>query len=416
MAVTKKPKKEKKIPEFVYPETYYQFLYKIRTAWTGYDIPVRVCVNELYLEAYLRPTDNASTEDEVLNRSKKVTLAYLHTNVPDEITVGLRNIYPTGRKVLQFNKDQLSDCIIADSKLPKTYIPKPNITVSLINTLFESIFPACRFTMDEVCCMLGLDFLDQAEQAVVKPIIVQELGKYKQDKEKRYCLITHEWKQSFLYKKKMELLPVANSITELKEIYKDCTLCHLGTKRKARGSPVVFGRGKDSKLDLFLIGEAPGTQEERDGIPFNPVAPAGSILDKVMKAVGIDQADCWISNSVICRPAPEEGEKGENGKPDSESIDYCNARLKNEIAILQPKVVVLLGSVAYRAFYGKDIEHITKNVGWADQNGSIKTYVLLHPSYIARQLSFAQKDEVKTADIKQEYLNHWLEIKKAITQ
>jgi DNA polymerase len=263
--------------------------------------------------------------------------------------------------------------------------------------------------------MLGLDFLDQAEQDTIKPIIVQELGKYKQDKEKRYCLITHEWKQSFLYKKKMELLPVANSIAELKEIYKDCTLCHLGTKRKTRGSPVVFARGKDSKLDLFLIGEAPGTQEERDGIPFNPVAPAGGILDKVMKAVGIDQADCWISNSVICRPAPEEGEKGENGKPDAESIDYCNARLKNELAILQPKVVVLLGSVAYRAFYGKDIEQITKNVGWADQNGSIKTYVLLHPSYIARQLSFAQKDETKTAEIKQEYLNHWLEIKKAIT-
>jgi uracil-DNA glycosylase family 4 len=88
-------------------------------------------------------------------------------------------------------------------------------------------------------------------------------------------------------------------------------------------------------------------QEEKTGITFFPEAPAGGVLFKVMSAVNISQADCYITNSVLCRPEPDTGANTQNGKPEQEHIAACSSRLKMELLITGAKVVVLLGAYAY---------------------------------------------------------------------
>lgn len=394
----KKVKKQEPVPNF-----YYQYLYKLRTKWIGYDMPVRVKYNDYYVEAYIRPTKNAKTDEEVADQKIIVDFAFLFTNRTNTVEVSLIDVYPSRRSLLRFNKDTLEVSDI-NTGLIDNYqiIPyKEEDTPKRLEKLLTDVFKEFEFTKEELCSLLGVENIED-----------KLLEQYKSDN-KKYCLLTSKLSSCYIAKKKIMNIPTAHSIPELKQKYTNCTLCELGQKRAERNTQVVFGRGNESSADLFLIGEAPGAQEERDGIPFNPLAPAGSTLQAVITAAGIDPSKIWISNSVLCRPLPKEGMHGENGKPDAKSISICNTRLKNELAILKPKVVVLLGTYAYQAYFGREIENITKNTGWIPTS-NMKVYLLSHPSYIARQISFAQKEPDKVVSIKKEYLNHFLEIKKEL--
>lgn len=398
-----KTRKKAKKPETVLNH-YYQYLYKLRTKWIGYDMPVRVKCGNYFIEAYIRPTKNAKTDEEIYSQKIFVDFAFLFTNRTNTIEVNLTDIYPSARNLYRFNKDilELSDI---NTNLPDSYkLTPPDISLipGLLDQALTNIFKEFEFTKEELCSLLGVTELDDK---LLEPYKTENI---------KHCLITSKILPSFLAKKKVMTIPIANSIAELKEKYRDCTLCELGQKRSERNCQVVFGRGDSLSPDLFFIGEAPGVQEERDGIPFNPLAPAGGVLQAVMTAAGINTNKIWISNSVLCRPLPKEGMPGENGKPDFKSINICNSRLKNELVILRPRIVVLLGGYAYQAYFGKEIENITKNVGWAITSNNTKVYVLSHPSYIARQLSFAQKDPDRVTQIKQEYLNHFLKIKEEL--
>ncbi|MFQ5526803.1 MAG: uracil-DNA glycosylase [Thermoanaerobaculia bacterium] len=111
-----------------------------------------------------------------------------------------------------------------------------------------------------------------------------------------------------------------------------CTQCRLS---KARNS-VVFGSGNPD-ADLMFIGEGPGAEEDRQGLPF--VGPAGELLTKIIRAIELDREDVYIANVVKCRPP-------RNRDPEPDEAAACRGFLENQVELIQPKVIVALGRVA----------------------------------------------------------------------
>ena len=120
-----------------------------------------------------------------------------------------------------------------------------------------------------------------------------------------------------------------------------CTRCALAETR----TQVVYGVG-DPGADLMFIGEAPGFNEDRQGIPF--VGAAGQLLNKLLAETGIDRTDVYISNTVLCRPPG-------NRDPRPEETDACRPWLDERIDIVDPAVVVTLGNWATRYALGPNV-------------------------------------------------------------
>ena len=115
----------------------------------------------------------------------------------------------------------------------------------------------------------------------------------------------------------------------------ECTKCSLAVDR----NQPVFGTGSVN-ADLMFIGEGPGAEEDRLGIPF--VGRSGKLLDTLLlEEMNIDRSLCYISNVVKCRPP-------ENRDPKAEEVEACSPYLKKQLEIIEPKVIVTLGNFATR--------------------------------------------------------------------
>ncbi len=159
---------------------------------------------------------------------------------------------------------------------------------------------------------------------------------------------------------------------ELESTCKVCTGCTLCQTRHN----VVFGVGNRS-ADIMFIGEGPGEQEDLQGIPF--VGPAGQLLDQMLSIIDIDRTNCYIANIVKCRPPrnrdPEEGEQ-----------DACIEYLRNQIALVNPKVIVCLGRIAAKRLIDADFR-ITRDHGTWKQMGESWVTAIYHPSALLRDLN-----------------------------
>lgn len=121
-------------------------------------------------------------------------------------------------------------------------------------------------------------------------------------------------------------------LEELEEAIRKCTKCHLsGTRRNA-----VPGKGA-ADAEIMLIGEAPGRQEDVQGLPF--VGTAGKILDDCLGAVGMNRKEVYIANILKCRPPG-------NRDPEKDEIKICTSYLDRQIQYIIPKVIITLGNVA----------------------------------------------------------------------
>ncbi|RZP24113.1 MAG: uracil-DNA glycosylase [Candidatus Actinomarinales bacterium] len=154
---------------------------------------------------------------------------------------------------------------------------------------------------------------------------------------------------------------------------RSCVDCNLSTGR----TNVVVGRG-NGKAKLLIIGEGPGRNEDETGLPF--VGRAGKLLDKILDSVGIDSnQDAYISNIVKCRPP-------ENRKPSLEEIRACEHWLKEQIRLINPEIILLVGATAVQGILGVK-EGITKIRGsWIEENGMLYMPIF-HPSYLLRNPS-----------------------------
>jgi len=125
---------------------------------------------------------------------------------------------------------------------------------------------------------------------------------------------------------------LSGQIEDLEKDIRGCEKCGLSEKR----TQIVIGDGT-SEADILFIGEAPGRQEDKKGRPF--VGRAGKILDGLLEEIGLDREDVYITNIVLCRPP-------NNRDPEEEEIDRCTGYLDKHIKIVDPDVIVPLGSFA----------------------------------------------------------------------
>lgn len=149
----------------------------------------------------------------------------------------------------------------------------------------------------------------------------------------------------------------------------NCTLCDLSQSR----TKVVFGTGS-CQADLLIIGEAPGASEDAQGKPF--VGRAGMLLTSILKAIGFNREDVYITNILKCRPP-------QNRDPFPREIDCCTPYLKEQIALLNPRLMVAVGRVAAQ-FLLKTTETLGKLRGRQHQYGDIPLVITYHPAYLLR--------------------------------
>jgi DNA polymerase len=148
-----------------------------------------------------------------------------------------------------------------------------------------------------------------------------------------------------------------------------CTRCRLAEGRKS----VVFGSG-DPDADLMLIGEGPGAEEDRQGLPF--VGPAGELLTKIIQAIEMKREEVFIANVVKCRPPG-------NRDPQPDEVQACRGYLEKQISLVRPKVLVALGRVAAQALLGTE-SPIGQLRGRWHQAFGIPTMVTYHPAALLR--------------------------------
>ncbi|MBX3209670.1 MAG: uracil-DNA glycosylase [Labilithrix sp.] len=159
-----------------------------------------------------------------------------------------------------------------------------------------------------------------------------------------------------------------------------CTKCGLHATR----TNTVFSRG-NPEAKLCFVGEAPGADEDAQGVPF--VGRAGQLLDKMIQAMGLDPAkDVYVCNIIKCRPP-------ENRRPEPDEIATCIPYLHEQLALVEPKVIVALGNTSVGALLGTKLG-ITKVRGsWKLYRGKIPVMPTYHPSYLLR--SSPQQSEAK---------------------
>ena len=166
--------------------------------------------------------------------------------------------------------------------------------------------------------------------------------------------------------------PVARRV-RLEQIAQEvagCTRCALFQSR----SQTVFARG-NPESELMFVGEGPGAEEDAQGLPF--VGAAGQLLDKMIVAMGYAADDVYIANIVKCRPPS-------NRKPLPVEMETCEGYLHEQIALVQPKVIVALGATAVEGLL--KISGITRLRGtWRLYRGEVPVMPTFHPAYLLRQ-------------------------------
>ena len=152
---------------------------------------------------------------------------------------------------------------------------------------------------------------------------------------------------------------------------KNCSL-------KSSAANIVFSDG-NPKSKIMLVGEAPGSNEDQEGLPF--VGRAGALLDKMLASINLNRKNVYISNIINYRPP-------ENRRPTDEEVNRYMPFIKKHIEIINPKILVLLGSTAMNALIGNDIVISKARGKWIDkQFGSCKTSIIItfHPAFLMRQ-------------------------------
>ena len=150
----------------------------------------------------------------------------------------------------------------------------------------------------------------------------------------------------------------------------DCQECPLSKTR----TNIVFGEGS-ANADLFIIGEAPGAQEDATGRPF--VGKSGNLLTKMLSAININRKDVFISNVVKCRPP-------ENRNPYPEEVEKCIPNLYAQLDQIKPKVLLLLGKVPANSLLGLDDKMQDLRTKTHSFN-NIPTFITYHPSALLRR-------------------------------
>ena len=166
----------------------------------------------------------------------------------------------------------------------------------------------------------------------------------------------------------------AKKLEKLKKSISNIKNCEL----KKSATNIVFADG-NPKAKIMLIGEGPGSNEDLEGLPF--VGRAGALLDKMLASIDLNRKNVYITNVVNYRPP-------ENRRPTEKEIAKYLPYLKKHIEIINPKILVLLGSTALNALVGNEVVISKARGQWIEKHfGKCKTSVIItfHPAFLMRQ-------------------------------
>ncbi len=167
-------------------------------------------------------------------------------------------------------------------------------------------------------------------------------------------------------------LPAAEVVAELSAlaatvaVCRECKLCTTRTQ-------TVFASG-DPRARLMLVGEGPGAEEDKQGLPF--VGAAGELLNKILAAIGLPRDAVYVANIVKCRPPG-------NRDPEPDEVRACRGYLERQIDLVQPAVIVALGRIAAQELLGTDASLSRLRGDWHEVRG-IPVRVTYHPAALLR--------------------------------
>jgi DNA polymerase len=178
----------------------------------------------------------------------------------------------------------------------------------------------------------------------------------------------------------------AEALAAIRTDIGDCTRCKLHTMGRTQ---IVFGVG-NPEADLMFVGEAPGADEDVQGIPF--VGRAGQLLTKMIEAMGFRRDDVYIANVLKCRPPG-------NRNPEPDEIATCESFLFRQLETIQPKVVIALGAFAARTLLKTDAPISRLRGRVFDYRGGAKLIPTFHPSFLLRSPGYKREawEDLKTA-------------------
>src|ERR671933_2470026 len=185
-------------------------------------------------------------------------------------------------------------------------------------------------------------------------------------------------------------LPERRTLKDLREAAAGCRGCHLWRN----ATQTVFGEGL-KRARVMLVGEQPGDREDRAGRPF--VGPAGRELDRGLEAAGIDRGDAYVTNVVKHFKFEERGRRRLHATPKRFEIDACRPWLDEELRIVAPQALVLLGATAAKAILGSSFRVSKQRGELLDSELAPIVSATIHPSAILRAPDDETRQEERTA-------------------
>lgn len=174
-----------------------------------------------------------------------------------------------------------------------------------------------------------------------------------------------------------DFIPEGASLRKLREASQACRGCDLWEN----ATQTVFGEGP-VPAGLMLVGEQPGDREDREGSPF--VGPAGRVLDEALESVGLNRDEVYVSNVVKHFKWTPKGKRRIHQKPNSAEITACVPWLREELARVQPTVLVCLGATAAQALLGRTFKVTQQRGKPVDSDLAPCVMATVHPSSILR--------------------------------
>jgi len=178
-----------------------------------------------------------------------------------------------------------------------------------------------------------------------------------------------EYLKSKIKSGKQEVKRMFDNWEELEKSIENCQRCKLYSGRKN----IVFGTG-NKEASIMFIGEGPGADEDAQGEPF--VGKAGKLMDMAFTALGIKREEVYIANIVKCRPPS-------NRNPEQDEEQACLNYLRNQVILVKPKIIVLLGSVALKNVLGSEYGITSSRGKWIEKKG-IYYMPTWHPAALLR--------------------------------
>ncbi|MBI4519554.1 MAG: uracil-DNA glycosylase [Gemmatimonadetes bacterium] len=173
----------------------------------------------------------------------------------------------------------------------------------------------------------------------------------------------------------LALAGISDSYEALRTAALQCTRCRLHERR----TQVVFSDGSP-RARVMIVGEAPGQEEDRRGLPF--VGPAGKLLDLLLASISLSRESVYICNVVKCRPPS-------NRNPEPDEIEACHPFLRAQIDFVSPQVILALGSIAAHTLLGRQ-DALKRLRGVVHRYDGIPVVVTYHPAALLRNAGWTQ--------------------------